>query len=34
MRDTQDSVADERTLWEVYYPPFVAAVEAGVASVM
>lgn len=33
-RDSGDSVADERTLWEVYYPPFQAAVEVGVASVM
>jgi beta-glucosidase len=34
LRDSQDSVADERTMFEVYYPPFQAAVEAGVASVM
>ncbi|KAL1522272.1 hypothetical protein AB1Y20_017266 [Prymnesium parvum] len=33
-RNTQSSDIDDRTLWEVYYPPFVAAVEAGVASVM
>lgn len=25
---------DERTLWEVYYPPFQAAIDAGVAAVM
>ena len=25
---------DERTRWEIYYPPFQAAVEAGVLSVM
>lgn len=29
-----DVVIDERTLWEVYYPPFQAAVDAGVAAVM
>ena len=33
-RNTQASEVDERTLHEVYYPPFAAAVEAGVASVM
>jgi len=33
-RDSTDVYVDERALWEVYYPPFVAAVEAGVASVM
>jgi len=27
-------VVDERTLFEVYYPPFQAAVDAGVSSVM
>jgi len=27
-------VVDERTLFEVYYPPFLAAVEAGVSAVM
>ena len=32
-RNTQASEVDERTLHEVYYPPFAAAVEAGVASV-
>ena len=33
-RNSQSSDADDRTLFEVYYPPFRAAVEAGVASVM
>ena len=33
-RHSQSSIVDPRTLWEVYYPPFVAAMEAGVASVM
>lgn len=33
-RDVVNSFADPRTLWEVYYPPFEAAVEAGVASFM
>ena len=33
-RSSQSSDADERTLFEVYYPPFAAAVSAGVASVM
>merc|ERR1719487_2970022 len=25
---------DERTAWELYYPPFMAAVEAGVGGIM
>merc|ERR1740117_2175090 len=29
-----DAVVDERTQWEIYYPPFEAAVKAGVGSVM
>ena len=33
-RSAQSSDASDRTLWEVYYPPFEAAVRAGVASVM
>ena len=33
-RNTQSSDASDRTLWEVYYPPFEAAVEAGAAAVM
>jgi beta-glucosidase len=27
-------VIDERTQFELYYPPFEGAIEAGVASVM
>jgi beta-glucosidase len=27
-------VVDERTQWEMYYPPFQAAVDAGVLAVM
>ena len=33
-RYDMSSDASDRTLWEVYYPPFEAAVEAGVAGVM
>ena len=33
-RNTVDSHCDERTMQEVYYPPFEAAVEEGVASFM
>ena len=33
-RDSQSSDASDRTLWEVYYPPFEAAVRAGVAAFM
>ena len=33
-RDTESSDASERTLFEVYYPPFEAAVKAGAASAM
>ena len=33
-RNTQASEVDARTLHEVYYPPFAAAVAAGAASVM
>jgi len=33
-RDSVNSVVDPRTLWEVYYPPFEAAVEAGAGSFM
>jgi beta-glucosidase len=33
-RSTSNSVVDERTAWEVYYPPFEAAVEAGVGATM
>ena len=31
---TVDAIVDERTRFEMYYPPFAAAVEAGVGSVM
>lgn len=33
-RTTTSAYASDRTLFEVYYPPFRAAVEAGVASFM
>mmetsp|Transcript_91478 Transcript_91478/g.191207 ORF Transcript_91478/g.191207 Transcript_91478/m.191207 type:complete len:826 (+) Transcript_91478:129-2606(+) len=33
-RDTGSSNMDRRTLWEVYYPPFQAAIDAGVACAM
>ena len=33
-RNSVDAIIDERTLHEVYYPAFEAAVKAGVASVM
>jgi len=33
-RFDSNSIIDRRTLWEVYYPPFQAAVDAGVASAM
>lgn len=33
-RQGVNSVVDERTLWEQYYPPYEAAVAAGVAAVM
>jgi len=29
-----DSIVDSKTAWELYYPPFQAAVDAGVAAVM
>ena len=28
------AVVDERTQFELYYPPFAGAIEAGVGSVM
>jgi len=34
LRDSLDVHVDEQTLWEHVYPPFEAAVRAGVASVM
>eukprot|EP00913_Durusdinium_trenchii_P021732 g20418.t1 len=33
-RNFQSSVVDEKTAWELYYPPFEAGVAAGAASVM
>ena len=28
-RDSESSVVDDKTAWELYYPPFEAAVDAG-----
>ena len=33
-RMNESSVVDERTAWELYYPPFEAGVNAGAGSVM
>jgi len=33
-RGQESSVVDEKTAWELYYPPFEAAVDAGVDAVM
>eukprot|EP00930_Biecheleria_cincta_P003769 TRINITY_DN10468_c0_g1_i1.p1 TRINITY_DN10468_c0_g1~~TRINITY_DN10468_c0_g1_i1.p1 ORF type:complete len:890 (+),score=136.93 TRINITY_DN10468_c0_g1_i1:86-2755(+) len=33
-RHTGNSIVDERTAWELYYPPFQAGVDAGAGSVM
>ncbi|CAE7748857.1 bglB [Symbiodinium sp. CCMP2456] len=33
-RMTESSVVDERTAWELYYPPFEAGIAAGAGSVM
>jgi len=33
-RNSESSVVDEKTAWELYYPPFEAAVKAGVSAVM
>lgn len=33
-RNDESSVVDEQTAWEIYYPPFEAAVKAGVGSFM
>jgi len=33
-RNSESSVVDEKTLHELYYPPFEAGVEAGVSGVM
>lgn len=34
LRMSSSSDMSRRTLWEVYYPPFQAAIDAGVAAVM
>jgi beta-glucosidase len=33
-RETESSNVDERTAWELYYPPFEAAINAGACGVM
>jgi len=33
-RDTEDSWVDKKTAWELYYPPFQAAIKAGVSVAM
>ena len=33
-RNTESSQVDSRTAWELYYPPFEAAVEEGAAAFM
>merc|ERR1740138_964001 len=33
-RMAEDSQVDERTAWELYYPPFQAAVDAGIGGIM
>jgi len=33
-RGSENSVVDEQTAWELYYPPFQAAVDAGVSGAM
>jgi len=33
-RNTINIVVDERSQWELYYPPFQAAVDAGVGAIM
>lgn len=33
-RNSYSANVDERTLWEVYYPPFEASVKAGAGSAM
>jgi len=33
-RENSSSEVDERTAWELYYPPFEAAVDAGASAVM
>lgn len=33
-RNTESSNVDDQTLWELYYPPFQAAVDAGASAAM
>merc|ERR1719203_2730716 len=33
-RNAMNAVVDEKTAWELYYPPFQAAVEAGASAFM
>ncbi|CAK0911988.1 unnamed protein product [Prorocentrum cordatum] len=33
-RNSENSIVDDKTAWELYYPPFQAAVDAGVAAAM
>lgn len=33
-RDSIDEVADERVKFEMYYPPFAGAIQAGVGAIM
>ena len=33
-RNSESSVVDDKTAWELYYPPFEAAVDAGGVGVM
>ncbi|CAK0825980.1 unnamed protein product, partial [Prorocentrum cordatum] len=33
-RESESSVVDEKTAWQLYYPPFQAAVDAGVSAAM
>jgi len=33
-RGSESSVVDEKTKWEIYYPPFKASVDAGVSAAM
>ena len=33
-RSGGNEVVDERTRWEIYYPPFLGAIKAEVGSIM
>jgi beta-glucosidase len=33
-RESESSIVDEKTAWQLYYPPFQAAVDAGVSAAM